>query len=197
MARSLEFNQTDALEKCMHIFWDKGFDSTSISDLEKGTGLVRTSLYNAFGNKDRVFEMVLDHFVDTQCRYWINIFKKSPSIIDGIDKLLTTVITENGDPDYPTGCLVTFNVMGIERHTDGNREKLKNGHRLMQQELKGALKRAVERGELKQIDNLDGLAFYLLNNLQGIMVLSRSLGDEAEFNAIKSHIISTLEAFKA
>jgi AcrR family transcriptional regulator len=49
--RVKEFNEEEALTRAVRIFWTRGFEGTSISDLEEGMGIKRQSLYNAFGNK--------------------------------------------------------------------------------------------------------------------------------------------------
>lgn len=56
MPRSLEFDPSDVAEKAMHVFWKKGVEHTSISDLVEATGVQRSGLYNVFGSKDGLFE---------------------------------------------------------------------------------------------------------------------------------------------
>ncbi len=51
MARPREFNVDTVLESAMQVFWAKGYESTSLDDLCEATGLGRSSLYAAFGDK--------------------------------------------------------------------------------------------------------------------------------------------------
>ncbi|MEZ6036029.1 MAG: TetR/AcrR family transcriptional regulator [Planctomycetota bacterium] len=62
MARCREFDTDETLDRCLGLFWAKGFDGVSISDLEQATGLGRQSLYAAFGNKEQLFAAVLDRY---------------------------------------------------------------------------------------------------------------------------------------
>jgi len=62
MARPREFNETEALDRVVEVFWERGFEGTSIADLQEATGLGRQSLYNAFGGKRELFLRALDRY---------------------------------------------------------------------------------------------------------------------------------------
>lgn len=51
MARLREFNEEKALDAAMQLFWEKGFEATSLSDLTSAMGIQRPSIYSAFGDK--------------------------------------------------------------------------------------------------------------------------------------------------
>ncbi len=53
------YNEETAVENAMQVFWEKGFEPTSIADLLAGTGLNKGSLYNAFGGKQQLFVKAL------------------------------------------------------------------------------------------------------------------------------------------
>ena len=55
--RSASFDRDEVVENIMNTFWEHGYEATSIQTLEAATGLKRQSLYNAFGNKDAMFEL--------------------------------------------------------------------------------------------------------------------------------------------
>ena len=55
MGRPREFDTDDALSKIMDVFWAKGFEGSSMSDLEAATGLRKGSLYAAFGDKRSMY----------------------------------------------------------------------------------------------------------------------------------------------
>lgn len=60
--RPRSFDEADVLERATQIFWAKGFDASSVADLERATGLGRQSLYNAFGDKRSLFLACLAHY---------------------------------------------------------------------------------------------------------------------------------------
>jgi TetR/AcrR family transcriptional regulator, transcriptional repressor for nem operon len=63
MARPRSFSTKDAVEAAKAVFWSKGYQDTAISDLERATGLNRSSLYAAFGTKQAIFELALESYL--------------------------------------------------------------------------------------------------------------------------------------
>ncbi|VCU61107.1 Transcriptional regulator, TetR family [Tritonibacter mobilis] len=61
--RPRKFDERAVRQTIMETFWQKGYAATSLDDLSKATGLVRPSLYAAFGNKEEMFLRAMDDFV--------------------------------------------------------------------------------------------------------------------------------------
>jgi AcrR family transcriptional regulator len=57
------FDQDEALERAMHVFWRKGFEGSSLNDLTAAMGIQPASLYQAFGNKRALFEKALARYL--------------------------------------------------------------------------------------------------------------------------------------
>jgi AcrR family transcriptional regulator len=55
MAGIKQFNEEQALERAMHVFWERGYGATSMQELAQATGVLRGSLYHAYGDKQRIF----------------------------------------------------------------------------------------------------------------------------------------------
>jgi AcrR family transcriptional regulator len=62
MARPRSFNPDEALDLARDVFWQKGFQGTSLDDITAATGLAKPSLYAAFGDKNALFLKVLDRY---------------------------------------------------------------------------------------------------------------------------------------
>ena len=62
MARQKEFDLDVALDKATQLFWEKGFESTSMQDLVDAMGINRASLYDSFGGKKELFEASMDRY---------------------------------------------------------------------------------------------------------------------------------------
>jgi TetR/AcrR family transcriptional regulator, transcriptional repressor for nem operon len=62
MARPREFNSEKVLSQITDLFWEKGFEGTSMDDLVKTTGLNKGSLYTCFGNKEKIFTMAIEYY---------------------------------------------------------------------------------------------------------------------------------------
>ncbi|MBW4706322.1 TetR/AcrR family transcriptional regulator [Roseobacter sp. YSTF-M11] len=59
-----QFDINEALDRAMAVFWDLGYEATSVDDLTKATRVSRSSLYNTFGNKEDLFILVIDHYLE-------------------------------------------------------------------------------------------------------------------------------------
>lgn len=60
MGRHRQFNENEALEAALSVFWQKGYEGASLEDLTQATGVARPGLYSAFGNKEKIFLRALD-----------------------------------------------------------------------------------------------------------------------------------------
>src|ERR1700724_4197628 len=62
--RPRAFDPAAALDRAMHVFWAKGYEGASLSNLTRAMRINRPSLYAAFGNKEQLFGKVLDRYMD-------------------------------------------------------------------------------------------------------------------------------------
>ena len=81
MGRSKEFDEKEALQKAMLIFWEQGYEKTSINDLVEGIGIHRKSLYDTFGGKHELFLKVIENYNEIIKNKFIY-FKKSFYLIE-------------------------------------------------------------------------------------------------------------------
>lgn len=68
MGRSQSFDTTTVVQAARDVFWDQGLDGASLPDLERATGLNRSSLYHAFGSKRGLFDAAVDDYLGTVIR---------------------------------------------------------------------------------------------------------------------------------
>lgn len=68
MARPIEYDRDSVLNSAMEVFWRQGYDSTSMKDLVKATGLSTRSMYNIFESKNGLFNASLNWYFETNVR---------------------------------------------------------------------------------------------------------------------------------
>jgi AcrR family transcriptional regulator len=54
--------EEEVLDRALDVFWSKGYEGASIHDLTAATGLGRASLYGAFGDKQKLYQRVVEHY---------------------------------------------------------------------------------------------------------------------------------------
>ncbi len=124
MARTQEFDTGKALGDARRVFWDKGFDATSITDLETATGLGRSSIYNGFGSKRGLFDAVIQDYMDTILRPRLNLLHGSSRSNDGISTYLRSLSIDLAKASEQTanrGCLLMNTAAGIAGHDEALR----------------------------------------------------------------------------
>jgi TetR/AcrR family transcriptional repressor of nem operon len=78
MARTKEFDQEQALDAAMHLFWERGYEATSIQELVDATGVQRQSLYDTFGSKHEMFLQSLMRYQALEGHQLSELTKKHP-----------------------------------------------------------------------------------------------------------------------
>ena len=76
MGRPREFDVDDALETAMELFWRKGYEGTSLTDLTEGMGITKPSLYGVFGNKEGLFLKALERYERTKMNFFHEALKE-------------------------------------------------------------------------------------------------------------------------
>src|SRR2546427_6621941 len=105
LGRPRAFDPDVALERAMHVFWAKGYEGASLSDLTRAMRINRPSLYAAFGNKEHLFGKVLDRYMDGPVAYFGRALAK-PKARDVVEEILLGTARMGDDPSIPAGCLM-------------------------------------------------------------------------------------------
>src|SRR6267378_7929779 len=103
--RPRAFDPDAALERAMHVFWVKGYEGASLSDLTGAMRINRPSLYAAFGNKEELFRKVLDRYMDGPVAYFGKALAE-PKARDVVEEILLGTARMGDDPRIPAGCLM-------------------------------------------------------------------------------------------
>src|SRR5206468_5468727 len=101
--RPCEFDKDKVLERALQVFWQKGYEGTSLSDLTRAMGINRPSLYAAFGNKEALFQKALDRYAGGPASY-VREALNEPTARAVAERLLHESAEVQTDPRYPPGC---------------------------------------------------------------------------------------------
>jgi TetR/AcrR family transcriptional repressor of nem operon len=125
MAGVRQFDESDALEKALALFWQKGFSGASMQELAAATGVQRGSLYNAYQTKEaiflRAFNIYRERFL-TQLRESLN----QPKLYDALRQFFECVINSMTTGEPTRGCLTTKSAFGVEVLEEPVREVLQS-----------------------------------------------------------------------
>jgi AcrR family transcriptional regulator len=102
--RPREFDRDEALDKAMRLFWERGYEGTSVGDLVERLGIGKPSLYAAFGSKEELFYEALDRYI----RDYGPPPLRSATARAAIEELLRNNVATYTDPRSPSGCMIVL-----------------------------------------------------------------------------------------
>ncbi len=103
--RPLAFNQEEALDKALKVFWARGYEGASMSELTETLGINKPSIYAAFGNKEELFRKALARYTSGPAAF-VKEAMKEPTARQVATKFLTNAAEFLTNQDNPRGCLV-------------------------------------------------------------------------------------------
>src|ERR1700722_19313385 len=103
MGRPRSFDLDEALDRALQVFWRKGYEGTSLSDLTKAVGVNRPSLYAAFGDKKALFRKVLDRYLNGPAAYTLEALKEPPAQPRGMPHSARRACLRRGSRFHPPG----------------------------------------------------------------------------------------------
>tara|TARA_R110000744_G_scaffold380561_1_gene502576 strand:+ start:9550 stop:10143 length:594 start_codon:yes stop_codon:yes gene_type:complete len=106
MSRPRSIPENEAVELALRLFWEKGYNRTSIADLGEAIGVGPSSIYNAFGSKNGLFEKALAQYMETHAGFVDQLFanSESASTTKFIGELLLSLVMLYTDKSTPPGC---------------------------------------------------------------------------------------------
>jgi TetR/AcrR family transcriptional repressor of nem operon len=193
MARPREFDYDEALDRAMLLFWRRGYQATSITDIESATGLTKGSIYKAFDNKRNLFVKCLERYMVNESYKAILLRNADRPLAEAFGYVLDVLIDSVSGSDRPCGCLATNVIDELVSVDKGLLRKCSQGLAGMQHLLEVRLRGAKERAELRPDTNVEALASLLMVTLQGLVVLSMSTKDVASMRRVRDFVINVLE----
>lgn len=180
--RPLAFIPDAALEAAMRLFWERGFEATSVQDLERRMGLGRSSFYNSFGSKRALFERVLAEYERRGERIFIALEAGRLGLADAHAFFASLTQGLSATPRKP-GCLMVNSIVefgGMDPHIAGSGRRYFGR---VQAALLVALRRAAKRGEIAP-SGLEGRARLLLSIAMAMNVQARAGASAEELSAL-------------
>ncbi|MBL3646412.1 TetR/AcrR family transcriptional regulator [Bacillus vallismortis] len=191
MARSKEFDEKAVLRKAMELFWEQGYEKTSMQDLVNHMGIHRRSIYDTFGDKRSLFLASLNHYEELIVNEMESIISSTSSIKQAIRDVFIFVL--NSMEQYPKGCLsvnAAIELSLLDKEIGRIVTKMFNRTEDMFNNL---IKRGQTSGEIsKEIDS-DNISRFLHNNLVGIRVLIKTNYSKKELEGIITLALSVLD----
>lgn len=181
--RPRSFNAELALDRALQVFWEKGYEGASLSDLTKAMGINRPSLYAAFGDKRALFSKVVDRYVaESRCR--LQEALEEPTARAFAVRLLHAGAMSMCSSGNPRGCLLVQGALACGEEADSVKSELISRRHADEVTIRNRLKRAKEEGDLPPDSDPTALAQYLMTLLHGMAVEAASGASPAKLQRV-------------
>lgn len=171
--RPREFCADAALAAALRVFWSKGYEGASLSDLTEAMGISRPSLYAAFGNKAALFRRALDLYEQEKLGY-VEQALSAPTSRAVAERLLGGALASQTSACEPRGCLGVIGTMACGTEAEGVRAEVIARRASAHAALVARMERARDEGDLPAHADPAGLARFLVAILQGMAVQAGS-----------------------
>lgn len=191
--RPRSFDRAKALHRAMDVFWSKGFEAASMTDLTSAMGINSPSLYAAFGSKEALFEEAVALYQASEGTEIWTALAEEATAREAIRQFLRRTACSYTRPDKPAGCLVVLGAV----HGDKGSEKacltLRQVRRENLADLRARLDRAVQEGELAETIDSAAIASFYATVQHGMSIRARDGASRAELLAVADAAMAAWE----
>ncbi|HLK03617.1 MAG TPA: TetR/AcrR family transcriptional regulator [Candidatus Acidoferrum sp.] len=180
MARNVEFDHHQAIDRATRLFWNKGYSNTSLRDLLNAMRIGEGSFYNTWKSKKRLYVECLQHYNDTVSRRRLDSLLSRQSVKAGIRAFFQTILDELDDPRTPAICLLAQSLSGDVLQQRDLRKLVVADMKAFYAAFSDRLESAKKNGELPKSFDADVAAHLIVTYLQGLFRVVRVLQSRAE-----------------
>lgn len=193
IGRPLQFDPEQALDAAMQVFWASGYDATSLQDLLKAMRLSKSSFYQTFGSKQRLFERCLRRYRDQTAQKLLARLDEVDSGRRFIAELLELAVAEARSEQKPRGCLVMNTANEFAQRDPEVAAWVQQGVNRFKAIFEEAVKRSQGQGEIPPERDAETLALYLVSSMSGIKTMVKAGLNDQSAERIVGVILSALD----
>ncbi|MGY3066666.1 TetR/AcrR family transcriptional regulator [Pantoea agglomerans] len=196
MGRPRTFDRNEAIRQAMTLFWQHGYESTSLAMLKSnlGNGITAPSFYAAFGSKEALFEEVVDCYMTTFGQVNDCLWDDTLEPRDAIELALRRSAKMQTEQGHPSGCLIALSVNTCSPANEHIREILAAQRDRTRAGFLRCVTRAKEAGLLAFDTDVRALATTLHSFEIGLSTEAR---DGATGNELDSAVSTAMKAWDA
>jgi AcrR family transcriptional regulator len=169
MSRAREFDVDHAVDAALHVFWQKGYEGTSLANLTEALGINRPSLYAAFGSKEGLFLRAVDRYIAGPGAP-VSAAMNADTAHEVARRMMRFYADAAGQPDRPRGCLLVQGALVCGEEGDSVKRALADKRHFSEGALVARFERARRDGDLAKDARPADLARYVWTVCNGLAV---------------------------
>ena len=191
MGRPRSFDAGAVLDKAAQAFRAKGFEGTSVEDLEKATGLRRASLYGAYGDKRALYLASLKRYEGARSESFNATLCAGKVGRAAIECLFKAVVDDSVND--PCGCLIANAAADQGTHDAKVARCIEENRRRVEDDLLTAVTRGRKDGSVSARADARASARFLFAAMLGIRALAKTGCDRSELQAVAREALRSLD----
>jgi TetR/AcrR family transcriptional repressor of nem operon len=193
VGRPRNFDEDKVLEVMMDVFWRKGYDATSMSDLLRATGLHKGSIYQAFGDKRSLFLRALRGYIENMRDNMVRILRDSDRAIEGLRGVMYHHIGLGAKEDgMNSGCLALNSLVENAQRDPEVMALLKTAFKMRMKLITDAVKRAQAEGDVRSDWPPERVASLVAATEAGVVVEVKGMLDESGARSMVDDLFTVL-----
>jgi AcrR family transcriptional regulator len=171
--RPLSFDRDKALENAMHVFWERGYEAASISELTAAMGITPPSLYAAFGDKEHLFWEAIERYAGGPGGTAPLALAEEPTARRAIERLLEEAADELTRSCHPAGCMVVMAATNCSVGSAHIQAALAKRRAASDEGIRRRIEQGISEGELPADTDAAALANFYTTVFQGMSIQAR------------------------
>ncbi|GAB2649593.1 TetR/AcrR family transcriptional regulator [Saccharopolyspora gloriosae] len=187
--RPREFDLDSALDGAMLLFWEHGYEATSLAQLRAAMGISSASFYAAFSSKQGLFDAVVRRYNSSFGQVTDDVADEELPPRTAVERILRQSVAMQTDPSHPSGCLVVLSATAGAADHDQARALLADRRALVRRDLTACIRRAVAAGDLPAQCDPSELASAFAGFMWGISTEARDGVPRRTIDAAVGHVM--------
>jgi len=167
------FDRDDVLERAMRLFWERGYEATSISELTVAMGITPPTLYSFFGDKKRLFLEVVNRYQSGPGCFAIKALTEEPTAERSMRRLLLEAVASFTDPKNPKGCLVVLGATNCTVESSDIFKALADRRHAAETVVRERIAAGQAAAEFAETADIDALTGLITATLYGLAIKAR------------------------
>lgn len=191
MARLQAFDTNAAVAQAMRVFWHKGYEATSLSDLLDATGLSKSSLYGTFGNKRELFLAAFDSYRESRAKEMARVLRESPARV-ALESFFRMVVSDTWTC-HGEGCMSINQAIELSPHDPEVAQRVRTDLQRMEKAFARVIERGQQEGSITTGRQAPDMARVLVVAFPGLQVMVRAGCGQASLNAALQAVLAILD----
>ncbi|MEB3766856.1 TetR/AcrR family transcriptional regulator [Acinetobacter sp. MD2] len=189
------FSEQQALEKAMLLFWEYGYEATSISELTQALEITPPSLYSCFGDKASLFYRCIDYYLEHEACPIVPIFEQAKTAKVAFEIYLYNNIQRLLQPNKPSGCMLVVATVNCSEQTHDVQQKIRDKRLKEKEKLKIRLEKGLLDGDIAQHTPIDEMTDFYVTIIQGLTLQARDGATQAQLHKVVAHAMQVWDLF--